>query len=134
VTEIDTAFDALQDELQEQIGARMATTRAQLLENFDEEVHRRLRLHLAEARAQLDRLSAALWRLTHHELAAVAQFDDQALGFDLASASVEGVPAVPGRYRLVTGDQTDGVHTIAPALWPKASSSGQRRGVWTLQR
>lgn len=109
-TEIDAAFDALQSDLQEQIGAQMATTRAQLLENFDEDVHRRLRLHLNEAQTQLDRLHAALWRLTRHELGAVAQFDDSALAFDLAAPPL-GVSAAAGRYRLVMGaDDTGGAH------------------------
>jgi len=55
--EIDAAFDMLQRELEEQITVRMASARASLLENFDEEVHARLRLNLQETSAHLDRLS-----------------------------------------------------------------------------
>ncbi len=111
VGQIDAAFDALQADLQDEIGARMATTRAQLLENFDEDVRQRLRLNLDEARLQLDRLSRALWRLTRHELGAAAQFDDRGLTFDIGSMPPHGIAAAPGRYRLVTGPaETEAAH------------------------
>src|SRR5207253_6510708 len=43
--EIDAAFDSLQRELEEQIEVRLASTRAMLLENFDEDVRARLRFN-----------------------------------------------------------------------------------------
>ncbi len=101
--EIDAAFDALQKEMEEEIQARLATTRAQLLESFDEEVHERLRVSLDATAVHLDRLSRCLWRLTCHELGLTATFDDDARTFDLSpsgAAALDGVP--PGRYRLLT--------------------------------
>jgi len=74
--EIDAAFDALQAELEESIKARMDDARHQLLENFDEDVHARLRVNLGEAREQLDRVGKLFWDLTHFGLENYATFDD----------------------------------------------------------
>jgi len=83
--QIAAAFDALQAELEEQITARMEATREQLLENFDEDVHRRLRVSLDAATVHLDRLGRALWELTGHELRDTATFDEATKSFDLRS-------------------------------------------------
>lgn len=73
--EIQTAFDALQTELQEQIEVRMASTRQALLDNFDEEVHARLKFHHDQAQAALDHRQRWLLNLAKHELRAEAEFD-----------------------------------------------------------
>jgi superfamily II DNA or RNA helicase len=113
--EIDAAFNALQAELEEQISARMAVTRATLLENFDEDVHARLRMNFHETTAQLDRLSRWLWRLTCHELKSSASFQEDALRFELKSVPL-GCPPVPtGPYRFVTRSaERDGAHAYRP--------------------
>lgn len=113
--EIDAAFNALQGELEDQISARMAATRATLLENFDEDVHARLRMNFNEATAQLDRLSRWLWRLTCHELRSSASFQEEALRFELKSVPL-GCPAVPtGWYQFITrGAARDGAHAYRP--------------------
>jgi hypothetical protein len=48
--QIEFEFDALQSEMEVQIDARMRATRRTLLENFDEEVHEKLRLNLKASR------------------------------------------------------------------------------------
>ena len=99
--EIDEAFNTLQQELEEHINVRMTSTRALLLENFDEEVHARLRMNYQQATAQLDRLSRWLWKLTQRELSGLAVFHEEALRFDLKNTP-SGCPAIPaGRYQLV---------------------------------
>ncbi len=96
--EIDRAFDALQADLSQQIQAQLLTTRAQLLENFDEEVHERLRVHQRDTQTHLDRLSRALWALTRHELGGLATFDDGTHSFELAAAPGQRyVMLTPGR-------------------------------------
>jgi adenine-specific DNA-methyltransferase len=118
--QIDAAFDALQKEMEEQIAARMASTRAQLLESFDEEVHQRLRMSLGQASAHLDRLSQALWRLTRHELAEVATFDESTRTFHLPGPLTDRLSSVsPGTYRLLApGDrvETDHVYRLGHPL------------------
>ena len=98
--EIDAAFATLQAELDEQIQARLADTQKQLLEHFAGDVHERLRLRLADARAQLDRVGQRFWGLTRFMLASKATFDDDTLSFDLPSAPATGIPT--GRYHLIS--------------------------------
>ena len=98
--EIDTAFKTLQTEMDERIQARMNDTRKMLLENFDEDVHERLRVQLSDAKAQLDRFSRRFWSLTHFMLRDLAQFDDAALAFDLAQPPSPDIAA--GRYHLIS--------------------------------
>ena len=98
--EIDAAFKTLQAEMDERIQARMTVTRKMLLENFDEDVHERLRIQLSDANAQLDRFSKRFWSLTHFMLHERAQFDDAALAFDLTKPPSEDIAA--GRYHLIS--------------------------------
>ena len=98
--EIDAAFKALQEELDEQIRARLDDTRRALLEHFDEDVHQRLRLQLADAQAQLDRVGQRFWALTRLMLVDAARFDDAALAFDLMRAPAGDIPT--GRYHLIS--------------------------------
>jgi len=98
--EIDAAFKALQAEMDERIQVRMTDTRKLLLENFDEDVHERLRIQLSDAKAQLDRFSKRFWSLTHFMLHERAQFDDAALAFDLTKPPSPDIAA--GRYHLIS--------------------------------
>ena len=98
--EIETAFRKLQEEMDEQIRTRMDDTRRKLFESFDEDVHQRLRLQLADAKAQLDRVGQRFWSLTHFILADRARFDDAALAFDLDRPPHDGIGA--GRYHLIS--------------------------------
>lgn len=99
--EIDAAFDQLRAELDVEIQSRMADTRTKLLENFDEDVHRRLRLSKDESEKQLDRLERALWSVTRQELAALAEFDDDEYEFCLRTAPTSAPSAPTGPYRFV---------------------------------
>lgn len=114
--EIDAAFRALQEELDEQIRTRLDDARRTLFEHFDEDVHQRLKLRLADAQAQLDRISQLFWPLTKYLLSDRARFDDEELAFDLLEGiqcSVFGTQSEntkqesecwvqPGRYHLIS--------------------------------
>ena len=99
-TEIDAAFKALQTEMDERIQVRMTDTRKMLLENFDEDVHERLRIQLSDAKAQLDRFSKRFWSLSHFMLHERALFDDDALAFDLTQSP--SLAIATGRYHLIS--------------------------------
>jgi adenine-specific DNA-methyltransferase len=71
---IQEAFDRLQSELEEQVTSRMAETRQTLLDNFDEDVHTRLKFHRKEAFATLSEREQWLLSLTQHELGDQATF------------------------------------------------------------
>ena len=109
--EIDRAFAELRAELEQQIVTRMADTRTKLLDNFDEEVHQKLRAGLEESRGYIDRLGRWLWALSRHELEGPARFDEAEMAFDL-DRTPEGCGPVPtGRYQFVTpGRQAEGDH------------------------
>jgi SNF2-related domain/Helicase conserved C-terminal domain len=98
--EIESAFKALQTEMDERIQARMTDTRKMLLENFDEDVHERLRIQLKDTKAQLDKFSKRFWSVTQHMLNEKATFDDTALVFDLGEPLTTAIPA--GRYHLIS--------------------------------
>lgn len=74
--EIDTAFDKLKAELDEQISSKMESTRKKLLENFDEQVHEKLRMNLKKSKEYVSNLEQALWDLTEYELADEYLFND----------------------------------------------------------
>ncbi|MBU4201397.1 MAG: DEAD/DEAH box helicase [Verrucomicrobia bacterium] len=98
--EIEVSFDQLQKDLSGEIDETLKVTRQQLLENFDEEVHEKLRVNLQASRDYLNRYESLLWRLTAHALANHATIDDSALTFDLTANpfSTNSIPL--GRYRF----------------------------------
>ncbi|MCL6478080.1 MAG: DEAD/DEAH box helicase family protein [Peptococcaceae bacterium] len=98
--EIEAAFKALQEELEQSIKARMEETRRALLENFDEDVHARLKLHLDQTRSHLDRLSKIFWDLTRFILGRQARFHEEDLSFELNRLPDLDVP--PGCYKMIS--------------------------------
>lgn len=98
--EIDAAFARLREEMDSSIQSRMAETRREVLENFDEDISLRLRDSLTAAEERLDRVSRAFWRTTRHLLRDHAAFDESAHSFRLDPSPVPGLQ--PGPYHLVT--------------------------------
>ena len=98
--EIQTAFERLRSELEEQIKTRMQETRRLLIEHFDEEVHERLKVNVAGARQKMDRIGRLFWAVTRHILLDRAVFDDADLTFDLNQPPIPDI--LPGRYHLIS--------------------------------
>ncbi|MBI4952503.1 MAG: hypothetical protein HY908_10760 [Myxococcales bacterium] len=73
--QIKTAFDTLQLELDEKIKAGIDTARRAFLENFDAEVHERLRVHKEAAKQSLDTQQQMLLDLAKFALVNRASFD-----------------------------------------------------------
>ena len=103
--EIAAAFGRLQAELDAQIQARLTDTREKLLEHFDEEVHERLKMNLANARDQLDRIGRLFWALTGYELRDLAAFRDDDLTFNLRESPITA--ARTGQYRMISKGAAD---------------------------
>ena len=101
--EIKAAFDRLQIEFEESIEIRMTDTRRALLENFDADVHERLRVHLIDTQDFLDRFSRMFWSLSRFVLSERADFDDSKLSFSLHESPV--VECGPGEYKLISKSQ-----------------------------
>ncbi len=103
--EIESAFQRLRSELDEQIQVKMQDTRAKLLENFDADVHSRLKVNLEGTKEQLDKFSKMFWTLTQFILNGKAVFDDPALTFELLDAISENIKT--GKYHLISKKQQD---------------------------
>jgi len=97
--EIETAFAALQAEMEQSIASRMDDTRKALMEHFDEDVHTRLKVRLDQTQHSLDRFSKLFWSVTKSVLAENARFNDTDMTFDLHAA-----PAAMsiGTYHLIS--------------------------------
>lgn len=98
--QIEAAFNALQTELEDVIADRIKDTQSQLLENFDEDVHDRLKLRLQDAEARLDKLGRWFWGVTCYALDGRARFDEQSYAFSLNTPPT-GIAT--GRYQLIRG-------------------------------
>lgn len=99
--DIQMEFDFLQKEMEESISESLDDTRRQLLENFDAEVHEKLRINMDESTAYLNRYESMLWNLTHHELKDVADFWNDGHGFKITSLPAGASADIPlGEYHL----------------------------------
>ncbi|MGC8560814.1 MAG: SNF2-related protein [Phycisphaerae bacterium] len=101
--QIAAAFQKLQQEMEESIKARLTDTRRVLMEQFDEDVHARLKVRLNDAQANLDRIGRLFWTLTRFMLADRASFEEAALAFNLQRPPAEKFK--PGRYHLISKTQ-----------------------------
>lgn len=104
--DIETQFEQLRADMDENISVTMEDTRRKLLENFDAEVHDRLKMNMDKSREYLDRYARMLWYVTKHELAKLAKFDDDYLSFNLKSVP-SGAQAPAGQY-FMTKQGLDG--------------------------
>ncbi len=105
--EINGAFDALQLEMEDSINERMNETRQLLMEHFDEDVHKKLKVQLDNTKTHLDEMSEMFWSLTKLCLKDFAEFDDENLSFCIKN-NFHSLEA--GQYFLVskTRDNTEG--------------------------
>ena len=97
--QIQFNFDQLQQEMELQIEERMKTTRQKLLENFDEEVHEKLRTNLRDSSEVLSKYDLWLWQLTRFYLAPYAKFEDGRNAFTLIQNPFPSEHIHPGPYR-----------------------------------
>lgn len=96
-SQIEAAFDALQEELKSEISEKMLKARSTLLEDFDVSVQEKLKLNLALSLNNLDTFERRLWMLTEYALANDAIFDEEHHQFMLENGS-----RYDGIYRLTS--------------------------------
>lgn len=99
--DIKKAFDELQKELEPQIEENIEHTKKKLLENFDEEVHQRLKINLAEGKEYLNRYEQMLWSITKFALSKVATFNSDETSFSLHQNPFENKSIHNGPYYLI---------------------------------
>lgn len=97
--QIEFNFNALQQDLEQQISETMQQTRQKLLENFDEEVHEKLKVKSRESDEYLNRFDSWLWQLTRYYLAPYAQFENGQNAFVLRRNPFPEENIHPGPYR-----------------------------------
>ena len=96
--EIKNQFDKLQNDLETQISSNMQTTKQKLLENFDKDVHEKLRISLDQSKEYLNKHEKWLWMTSGFALADQATFNENEHSFEL-NAQIYGTE--PGtRYQM----------------------------------
>ena len=81
--QIKESFDKLQEELEESISQGMNSAKKKLLENFDEEVHEKLKVNLHKSKEYINKFEKILWKLTKQELSKYASFSEEEHFFKL---------------------------------------------------
>ena len=111
--QISEAFNSLQIELEASISTTLKHTRQQLLENFDEEVHEKLKINMRESKACLSKYEDWLWGLSQHMLSQSADFAKNDHSFVLRQQPTQAAVVLPvrvplGRYQM--GKQAPTAH------------------------
>lgn len=83
--EIESSFDDLQKELEDQIDTKIKSTQQKLLEHFDADVIDKLKTRLSEAKTHVSKYEQWLWEITQLGLKGNATFDPSNLSFRLNS-------------------------------------------------
>jgi ERCC4-related helicase len=97
--QIEFNFNHLQTELESNIDEKMRVTRQKLLENFDAEVHEKLKIKDRESSEYLNRFENWLWSLTSYFLRDDADFGDNGHSFVLKRNPFPSENIHPGPYR-----------------------------------
>ena len=110
--EIKKAFDDLQEEMSQPIGEKMKNTRQKLLENFDEEVHEKLKMCNEQSSEYLNRYETWLWEITKRILSEDAVFETKDYTFNLKTKpfGLNGIPLGP--YKM--GNNIQDSHIYRP--------------------
>lgn len=114
--EIQSAFDALQREMEPQIDETINLTRQRLLENFDEEVHEKLKINLQESRDYLSKYENWLWQATKYYLESYADFAESDYSFILRENPFSSDPIHPGPYRIGKNIEDVNIYRIGHPL------------------
>jgi ERCC4-related helicase len=107
--EIQKAFDELQKEMESDIVENISQSKAKLFENFDEEVHEKLRINLEESKSYLNKYENWLWQLTKYYLEPYAKFDHTEGSFYLTDNPFPEEHIHPGPYKI--GKNIDDANT-----------------------
>lgn len=94
---IEEAFNTLQEEFSEQIEETTLKTKQSLFDNFDEDVHLRLKDTQLKSNDAVDRFSSLFWDITKAELHDTAIFDDEMKEFDYQGS----------RYQLISASKSN---------------------------
>jgi ERCC4-related helicase len=99
--EIQEAFDLLEASFEEERQQKLDNTKLQLLENFDDEVHQKLRVNLQQGKEYLNIFEQRLWGITEWALNGNADFHPEAFSFTLKANPFQNPAIHLGDYQLL---------------------------------
>lgn len=111
--QINAAFDSLQKAMDENIQSSLRDTRQKLLENFDAEVHEKLKMNFRESRTYLDTYERWLWDTTRFFLGSNAEFAGHEYSFMLKTNPFPDEKIDAGPYKI--GKNIEDAHVYRPA-------------------
>lgn len=110
--EINSAFDTLQTEMDESIQEGMRGAKEKLLENFDSDVHEKLKINLRESKAYLETYDKWLWDISQYFLGDKALYAEGEYSFTLKTNPFPGENIDEGPYKI--GKNIDDAHIYRP--------------------
>jgi len=110
--EINIAFDSLQTEMDVSIQEGMKGAKEKLLENFDTDVHEKLKINLRESKAYLETYEKWLWDVSQYFLGDKAVCADNEYSFTLRENPFPGGNIEEGPYKI--GKNVDDAHIYRP--------------------
>ncbi len=110
--EINSAFDELQSEMDSNIQSGLQDARQKLLENFDAEVHEKLKTNLRESQLYLDTYGKWLWDTTRHYLGDMGDFSEHEYSFILKKNPFPNEDIHSGPYKI--GKNIEDAHIYRP--------------------
>ncbi|HSH65157.1 MAG TPA: SNF2-related protein [Bacteroidia bacterium] len=114
--QIQILFDELQKDLESQINTELNQTRQKLLENFDEEVHEKLKINLKESKEYLSKYENWLWDITQYYLNDNADFSSSEHSFTLRNNPFPNEKIHSGPYRIGKNIEDANIYRISHPL------------------
>lgn len=110
--EINKAFDNLQIEMDSSIQEGMRGAKEKLLENFDADVHEKLKINLKESKSYLETYEKWLWDISQFYLGDKATYSDIEYSFKLKENPFPEEDIEEGPYKI--GKNVDDAHIYRP--------------------
>lgn len=110
--QINTAFDALQTEMDSSIQEGMRGAKEKLLENFDSDVHEKLKINLRESKGYLEIYEKWLWDISQYFLGDKAIYAEGEYSFTLKQNPFPNQNIEEGPYKI--GKNIDDAHIYRP--------------------
>lgn len=111
-SEINHAFDELQKEMDTSIQVGLRGAKEKLLENFDADVHEKLKLNLHESKTYLEIYQRWLWDVSQYYLGDKAIYANNEYSFTLKHNPFPGENIEEGPYKI--GKNIDDAHIYRP--------------------
>ena len=99
--QIRAEFDLLQKELEPEIEEKLDLTKQRLLENFDTDVHKKLKFNYEKGKQYLSRYEQQLWSITKFYLNGYAEFNHSEDAFSLKRNPFPNENIHPGPYLIL---------------------------------